>query len=258
MVGDSRRGRVVLFGGLGEKTRQGDTWELNGDDWQRVATSGPEPRSLHAMAYDEARGRVVLFGGQNSARQRLGDTWEWDGKEWRRASDAGPSARGAHAMTYHAGRKTVVLFGGYDGTTCGDVWEWDGKAWSPLPPSAAPPRLHSALGYDASRSRLIVFGGFGESNRIGDTWEWDGTTWRSFTVAGPPARAEHEGIYVPGFGFAIFGGIVGQGMAVEDRTRVSDLWLWNGSAWKQAEGLQAVTPQGRLRSSWGMPFGSVR
>src|SRR5262249_13763497 len=140
-----------------------------------------------------------------------------------------------HAMAYDAGRQTVVLLGGYDGKVLGDLWEWDGKAWKQLPQPAAPPRLHFAMGYDAKRGRLIVFGGFGTSARIGDTWAWAGRSWKSYNVASPPARAEHKGTYIPDKGFVICGGIIGQGMAVAERTRVNDLWLWNGTAWRRVD-----------------------
>ncbi len=66
---------------------------------------------------------------------------------------------------------------------------------------------------------------------MGDTWEWDSKTWSQVATEGPPARAEHEGVVRPGLGLIVFGGIGGQGMSMEDRTKLDDLWAWNGSSW---------------------------
>jgi hypothetical protein len=144
MVYDSRREKIVLFGGsgqrrkvvlfggnpLGTRGRLGDTWEWDGASWTKVLESEPLKRDHHGMAYDGARQRVVLFGG--SSGKFLGDTWTWDGVTWVQQEVTGPSARGGiPSMDYDTDRKRVVLFGGWDDTgPVSDVWEWDGKRWS--------------------------------------------------------------------------------------------------------------------------------
>lgn len=64
---DSARGYVVLFGGTEDGTNsqllRGDTWQWDGHRWIQRSTTGPLPRTGHAMAYDIQRSRVVLFGG---------------------------------------------------------------------------------------------------------------------------------------------------------------------------------------------------
>lgn len=83
MTYDSRRDRVVLFGGAGGGEGLGDTWEFDGMRWARVATDGPPPRGLNAMAYNAARGRaVLLYGG--FARQPSNELWELGDSGWRR------------------------------------------------------------------------------------------------------------------------------------------------------------------------------
>jgi hypothetical protein len=121
MVYDSRRRRVVLFGGTrGEGG--GDTWEWDGTRWLRVSTTGPGVRSGLRMAYDAARGVTVLFGG---SQDRV--TWTWDGQRWTAAAQEGPPPRGLPAMAYDARRQRVVMFGG--GNYLSDLWEWDGSRW---------------------------------------------------------------------------------------------------------------------------------
>ncbi len=62
MVYDTKRGRIVRFGGMNHKVGLlGDTWEWDGKHWVERADMGPAPRFGHSMAYDEKRNRVILF-----------------------------------------------------------------------------------------------------------------------------------------------------------------------------------------------------
>jgi hypothetical protein len=132
MAYDSRRQRVVMYGGLPTTgPRLSDTWEWDGAKWERVATEGsPGPRSHHRMAYDAARGATVLFGGGDSTST---ETWTYDGLTWQRHAVPGPSPRWSAAMAYDVARQRIVLFGGgRNGRpfgSLGDTWEWDGARW---------------------------------------------------------------------------------------------------------------------------------
>lgn len=86
MAYDSRRGHMILFGGIGASGFLGDTWSWDGSRWSKLAETGPEPRTMGFLAYDKARDRVVLFGGRKGWPDDLADTWEWDGSSWRRIS----------------------------------------------------------------------------------------------------------------------------------------------------------------------------
>ena len=133
MAYDSRRQRVVMYGGVRDDRRDlADTWEWDGATWHRIVTlAGPGPRSRHRMAYDAARGVIVLFGGNDG---RLLDTWTWDGTAWRQAATAGPPPRWVHAMAYDRQRQAVVLFGGGSSVRpyapMQDLWEWNGEGWT--------------------------------------------------------------------------------------------------------------------------------
>jgi hypothetical protein len=82
---DSRRGRVIIFGGLDANGFVGDTWAWDGSAWTKLSDTGPEPRAMGYLAYDKARDRVVLFGGRKGyPNGDLNDTWELDGSTWRR------------------------------------------------------------------------------------------------------------------------------------------------------------------------------
>lgn len=79
---DSKRGLVIIFGGLADGNL-GDTWGWDGTSWRQLATTGPSPRSMGHLAYDARRDRVVLFGGRAEWPNDLNDTWEFDGTTWR-------------------------------------------------------------------------------------------------------------------------------------------------------------------------------
>ncbi len=79
---DTKRGRVVLFGGEPDSydsARLADVWEWDGQTWQErtPVDRRPAPRSVAGMTYDPRRERIVLFGG-DSGQQPEGDLWELD------------------------------------------------------------------------------------------------------------------------------------------------------------------------------------
>ena len=137
MAYDSRRGRTVLFGGIGPDGQHRDeTWEWDGAAWTQVTGPGPSARARHRMAYDAARGMTVLFGGDTgnpaAGQWTLSDeTWTWDGASWQKLRPAtSPEPRMMHAMAYDAPKGRIVLYGGTTAAaTADDTWEWDGATW---------------------------------------------------------------------------------------------------------------------------------
>lgn len=84
---DSKRGRIILFGGAGSQGFLGDTWSWDGTRWRKLADTGPEPRVMGYLAYDAKRDRIVLFGGRKGYPDGdLDDTWEFDGASWKKIS----------------------------------------------------------------------------------------------------------------------------------------------------------------------------
>jgi hypothetical protein len=166
---DSARGRMVVFGGIGEGgSTLAATAEFDGERWHFPLVSQPPARRQHAMAYDSRRGVTVLFGGAGEASYR--DTWEWDGVEWRQVATTGPSNSGATAMVYDSHRGVCVLFVG----TFRETWEWDGVVWTQRQTNNPPARraLH-AMTFDSHRNRVVLFGGQdGTLIFYDDTWEF--------------------------------------------------------------------------------------
>lgn len=187
MTYDSKRGRMVLFGGYtrSDQERQflGDTWEWDGVSWAKASDQGPSPRNGSAMAFDVARARVVLFGG-SSRGIVSGETWEWDGQHWLENRGAVTEGRFNSTMTYDVIRRRVVRFGGRNGgKPLGDTWEYDGKRWTRSTSIGPSARNHTAMVYDQAARATILFGGhdFGlheTASVLGDTWALRGNRWR--------------------------------------------------------------------------------
>jgi len=246
MAYDLARGCTFLFGGSGNSSDLGDTWEWNGSNWRQRMLS-PPPRDDAASAYDPIRARTVLFGGDLDAPLSLfADTWEWDGVNWlQRAPASSPSARAGHAMAFDSQRGRTILFGGFDGiaTRFGDTWQWDGSVWTQLAPSTSPTaRYAHALAYDSARDRVVLFGGLvAGSNAFQDTWEWNGASWtQRVTVQSPSARWNTALAYDRARGRTVLFGGTSNGFG----TFFADTWLWDGTNW--SPGGSAHAPPGRF------------
>ncbi len=164
--------------------------------WRELPPPAPPTRTLHRLAYDEARGRLVLFGG--IAGGLLGDTWELVDGAWRATSQrVSPSPRSLFGLTYDATRGRVILFGGVtEAGDAGDTWAYDG-VWQQLHPAHAPSaRSYLNLAYDRSRDRVVLFGGRTTAGALADTWEFDGTDWAQVSIGnGPDPRVAHAMAY---------------------------------------------------------------
>ena len=116
MVFDSKRNRILLFGGRfrAEDASPFDSYELyndlwafnvNTDRWARIETTGdgPSPRTNSAMVYDAVNDQLVVFGGSISRTGTeflpLSDTYILDLEfSLRRLDTEGPSARLFHRL----------------------------------------------------------------------------------------------------------------------------------------------------------------
>jgi Galactose oxidase, central domain len=199
---DSRRGRVVLFGGYNRtedgRNRLGDTWEWDGSKWTQIKVPGPSPRNGAAQVYDSVREKIVLFGG-STQEDVSGETWEWNGRDWVENRAASTQGRFNCVLAFDSARGKVVRFGGrYAGKPVGDTWEYDGKGWKQVSSSGPTARNHSAMVYDSMRKKIVLFGGhdFGTDNSgvnvFGDTWEWDGNEWTQKDAGKAQKRIDND------------------------------------------------------------------
>jgi Ig-like domain-containing protein/Kelch motif protein len=169
MAYDSKRGRVVLFGGRstspdGSDTFLSDTWEWDGLRWEIRATNGPVSRISHAMAYDASRGVTVMYGGYSPGD--FGTVWEWDGASWRGiAPTNGPASnfsQDAGSMAYDSSSHEILFGPTTDGFTLNYFWSWDGHDWhsraSGFTPTIYSPS-YATMVFDDSGQQFVYFGG---------------------------------------------------------------------------------------------------
>ncbi len=266
MVYDADRERIVLFGGgaidwAGEGRPLGDTWEWNGQRWQRVdTTAGPPPRHGHAMVYESHRRRVLLFGGRDGDGRLLNDLWAYSDGNWQHLPTPGaPSPRAEPAMTYDHLREQTLLFGGRGGDDRPIVGTslFDGRAWSERATITAPPsRYGHAMAYHPDDRYMLLYGGSdGGFPALNDAWRWDGSVWRRVEADEPdPPRA--RGVSLAWHGglesFIIFGGRL-----VEPEARgFARTWRFDGEQWHRMDEPAAATPPDR--SDAAMAYDTAR
>ena len=232
---DSARDVLVVHGGLQGQKRFDETWEWDGQDWKRFAsTSSPGAREGALMAYDAAREKMILYGGATPDMQIRGDTWEWDGQNWEQVSDSGPAPRFPGGLVYDPRRQAVLLYSGHFAALTGeaanfdDLWAWDGSSWREVVVDGSTPghRTHAAFVLDPSTGQVLLVGSGSETFRS-DVWVWDGAKWEEISTANTPARSGHNLAYDPTRDrFVLFGGVDRPGGRALD-----DTWEWDRVNW---------------------------
>jgi hypothetical protein len=236
MVYDSRRNRIVTFGGRSPTTTTtaNDTWEFDGTNWQQVfpATS-PSPRAFYGMAYDERRGTTVVYGIQGGGVAGSGQqTWLYNGTTWTLAAPATvPPGLESPAMAYDKGRGVVVMFGGWNGTAPGTdyrtTYEWDGVNWTLKPTANAPlTGYRTGMVYDDYRGRMVLYGGYASAVAQQFTWEYDGNNWTQVGTGGPGKVTEGYMAWLPTTGQTVY--FAGSGPVIVGTVN-NETWTYTGA-----------------------------
>lgn len=199
VVYDSRRNRVILFGGYDGETRYDDVWTLNVGTpsvWSSLTTSGTRPVGRSGEGgryafYDAVNDRMVLFGGNAGSSSHpvlLNDVWalSFPGNAWSLLTPTGgpPTARQGFAAAHDVINNRIVMFAGNTGTFdsptfVSDAWmlslgstPGQTPAWSLLSPAGAMPgaRLFMSSAWDPTRSRMVLFGGMDAVTTYNSVW----------------------------------------------------------------------------------------
>lgn len=249
MVYDSKRGRVVLFGGFTDAAAvnglaifHNDTWVWQNGQWTFVETAhAPSPRYYSAMAYDSDRDRIVLFGGiayksDNKTTETLYDTWEFDGTDWTQAAPSGSVHVGKPVLAYDPSRKQMVLVGSNDlFATTMYLYNAEAKSWAA--PSPAPDKLPTCANdgvmvYQKHKQRIAYVGGICQTGTptSDELWEWDGTTWVKATINSVDKATGQAFTYdASTFRLQMFGGITYGSTILRStvQTFSNGLWTFN-------------------------------
>ena len=155
-VFDSRRNRMVVFGGSTLFTYFDDCWALTlssgSGDWAMITTTGTPPlkRNGHAAIYDPIGDRMMIFCGWGINQAPRNDVWTLNfsgSPTWTELAPSGtvPNERTIASAILDAPRNRMIVFGGVgDGELpCfDDVWSLpllQSPAWTQLVPGTETP-----------------------------------------------------------------------------------------------------------------------
>jgi hypothetical protein len=231
---------ILLFGGADQAKVYGDTWAYSQGQWEKLADSGPSPRTFPSMVMADGYvllfgGNAVLFGNDKNPVHYLDDTWIFREGKWEQWKGDGPhpSARSEAAMAYDPIRKEVVLFGGrMAGYTwvAGDTWEFDGNKWHEAQATGPTARSGAAMVYDQSKQQILLTGGnpviAKEKDYNGPLWTWDGKAWASIPSTDSLIFNACVAYNTKESYLLRFGGWNG-------RERLNDTWILKGMEWKK-------------------------
>jgi len=163
-------GRLVLFGGIDDTNRLGDTWTWAGTAWRlALPSNAPSPRS-GALLTAGPDGKAWLLGGEDDTGPRI-DFWSWNGTNWTQELtppvDVTASPR-ALMMAYDEQRDLLVAT--FQKGPSFQIREWDGNRWTqPLPQMPAP---GTGVGFYSPLYEMVTYL---ESEQGSLLRTWDGT-----------------------------------------------------------------------------------
>jgi hypothetical protein len=217
---DTRRGKIVLYGGAHRTRSYNDTWTFNfvGNIFEKKIEPQPywiDPslcNSLtppymqgHTISYDSDADLFVVASGGTTGACGLGDpkTWVYSpvGNTWTKIIPSGQPSdyRGGSAYVYDPIRKRILRFGAANSDTS-PASNWllaynsTANAWTNLNPSNPPSgRGHASFAYDARNDIFLLFGGEAiEGNGyLNDTWIYypkENRFAQVFPTLSPPAN----------------------------------------------------------------------
>lgn len=216
---DTKRDRMVTFGGRAQVTPGGDDYVVLNDlwnldlqtrTWGSMRTRGfqPSPRYSAAGGYDEVNDRMIVHGGNTSENglfyARTGGTYAMNfaDQTWELLEnaddDSGPGARLNHAGAVDSEGQKLYVYGGstdFFDPALGDLWALDltTSQWTEVAttsPTRPDTRFMASMMFDPVSDRLFLFGGH-DSTAVGnqnDTWAFDPATDRWENIIPPSVR----------------------------------------------------------------------
>ena len=258
---DTRRERLLLFGGRDGERAFNDTWafDLNTSTWTEIvppAALRPTPRYSAVAGLDALRERLVLVAGAGDGGAALNEVWTLNlaADVWQQQPISGdaPAARFGAAGGIADYSNTLILSHGLNGDrSFNDTWALDLETftWRNVTPAGALPAArgwHSAA--PLGGMQLALFGG--APLLQGDTWLLDlrNGSWRELTGPGPSARGFAGMATLSDRGAVLLFG--GQGAG---NVELNDVWLLDPSqnGWRQVQpGNAGPTPRQGHSMAW--------
>jgi hypothetical protein len=267
MIYDSRRGRILMFGGSSQLSGGLNTvWELaltGTPAWAEMAPSGvaPEGRTNCSAIYDSVRDRMIVFGGWNpSTRKWRNDVWALSlagAPAWTMLTPMGtpPVPETGPCTIYDPVRDRMLVYGDAGRL----VWSLPlsgAPAWTLLSCAGKPPTSFAGCSaiYDPDSDRMLVFGGYREPGgrinpdpEVWALWLSGDPAWSMLNPEGDPpsGRVDHSAVFdARRRGMLVFGGR-------DDSGYCNDTWLLSlpgNPTWRRIDPMGAP-PSGRCQQS---------
>jgi N-acetylneuraminic acid mutarotase len=205
MTYDSKLKKVVLFGGLYDKTPGvlDDTWiyDIPSNTWTELKpVSKPRPQYGLSIVYDSVNEKTLLYEGHwivtwPSEHGYDGGVWTYDytGNTWMKLDpEASPLGRYWFGATFDQDKIRMVVFGGAQTSVTPientDIYNPIKNIWEKPEGALNPPkRILNFMSYDAENKVVILFGGAVSSTSqnglisfkaLGDTWILKSGVWK--------------------------------------------------------------------------------
>ncbi|MCO6437556.1 MAG: immunoglobulin domain-containing protein [Phycisphaerae bacterium] len=192
MAFDPYRGRLIMLAVSHAFDGTWETWEWDGDVWDRGPDLGPV--SPESMVFDTWRNKAFLYAGQYNGY--LEQTWEYTPGAtaaqgvWQQIPITGDpyTTRISAALAYDPHRGRIIRHGGRDSTNIYGynpatyVWDVAASRWIYVDTMGYEDRrMAASMCFDTYRDRAVLYGGInsyidndgvGRSTNFTDTWEW--------------------------------------------------------------------------------------
>jgi len=219
MIYDTKRHKVLLFGGNDFNQVFNDLWEFDyqQNEWTNLFPSNsPEARQMHGMAYIPEHDVFILFGGRRlNGGAAFNDLWMYDYElnEWQELNPSNsPRVQDHVNIAYYASENKVILYTGSEDGRTPHTWayDFDTNEWNDLNSTNTPDGDHSSLVYDEFQEKLILFGSSPSATSM-RTWKFDylENIWLDITPSSmPDIYIEHDAmVYLSNYNvFIQYGG----------------------------------------------------
>jgi len=220
-------------------------WRRNGEpltNSTRILSTDFTPLTINRLHYlDDASYDCVVSDACHSVTSRVARLVALPNPPFVFTDTQGPAGRSYHQMAFDSRRGQTVLFGGLIETNTAseayrnDTWEYDGTRWMQRFPANSPSsRINFGMSFDRDRGRMVLFGGATNNefsaNHNNETWEYDGTNWtQRFPAHSPAPRINPALFYDPVNRVTTLYG----GDTTLPNPRAGDIWVWDGTDWRQ-------------------------
>lgn len=244
IVYDSKRDKIVLYGGGGTVIGKGlvfpdhvSEWKQSG--WKDAQFTVPGTRVGHSLVYNTHEKATFLIAGiteaQAASKVNL-NVWKWDGKQWQLSNADAPMKTSEAA--YDPISKRILVYGDVHNKTqlrqgsdpqIFELWELKANQWKQLSTTGPATNSQYEIAFDMARNALVI--PFWENGKS-VVWEWKNEKWNKITATGdaPSARNRYALAYHPEEKATfLFGG------RNASNPFLNDLWKWGGQSWTKIE-----------------------